>query len=79
MLARSPEIPGADAQGDLAEFEVVQELVPFFGAEIPVFFAGTQGAAAGDEGPVVGDDVLGVDRLWRTQISELSECLSIWA
>jgi hypothetical protein len=41
---------------------VVQELVPFFGSEVAVFFAGAQGAAAGDEGPVVGDDVFGVGR-----------------
>ena len=62
MNARSPEVPGADPEGDLAELEVVQELVPFFGAEVAVLFAGAQGAAAGDEGPVVGDDVFGVDR-----------------
>ena len=62
MSTWGAEVPGADAEGDLAEFEVVQELVPFFGGEVAVFFAGAQGATAGDEGPVVGDDVFGVDR-----------------
>jgi len=62
MRARGPEVPGADAQSDLAELEVVQEEVPLFGREVAVLFAGSQGAAAGDEGPVVGDDVLGVYR-----------------
>jgi len=62
MSAQGAEVPGADPECHLAELEMVQELVPLFGCEIPVLFAGTQGAAAGDEGPVVGDDVFGVDR-----------------
>src|SRR5271169_2249761 len=62
MGARSAEVPGADAQGDLAELEVVQELVPLAGGEVTVFFAGAESASPGDEGPVVGHDVLGVDR-----------------
>jgi hypothetical protein len=60
--ARSAEVAGAHAQLDLAELEVAQELVPLGRAEVSVFFAGAQGAAAGDERPVAGDDVLGVDR-----------------
>src|SRR6266704_2747267 len=62
MRARGAEVPGADAQGDLAELEVVQELVPLSRGEVTVFFAGAKGASPGDEGPVVGDDVLGVER-----------------
>ena len=31
MNTRGAEVPGADSKGDLPEFEVVQELVPFFG------------------------------------------------
>jgi hypothetical protein len=54
-----------------------QEFFPFGGGEFTVFFAGPGRAAAGDERPVVGDDVLGVDRLWRNQISQLSECLGV--
>jgi hypothetical protein len=49
MDARSPEVPGADSQGDLAELEVVQELIPLFGGEITVLFTGANGAPAGDE------------------------------
>jgi len=41
---------------------MVKELVPFAGREVTVFLARAKGAAPGDEGPVVGDDVLGVDR-----------------
>ena len=62
MNAWGAEVPGADPKSDLPELEVVQELVPFVGGEVAVLFAGAQGASAGDEGPVVGDDVLGVDR-----------------
>ena len=62
MGAPSAEVPRADAQGDLAELEVVQELIPLVRREVTVFFAGAEGAPAGDEGPVVGHDVLGVDR-----------------
>ena len=50
-----------------------QELVPFANGEITVFFAGPLGPPAGDERPVVGDHVFGVDRYWRTQVLELSE------
>src|SRR5216683_7529886 len=55
-------VTAADAEGDLAQLEVRQELVPFGNGELPVFFAGPFGPAAGDERPVVGDHVLGVDR-----------------
>ena len=47
MNARGTEVPGADPESNLAELEVVQELVPFVGGEVAVFFAGTQGAAGG--------------------------------
>lgn len=58
----SAKVPGADPESDLSELEVVQELVPFFRGEVAVLFAGTQSAPAGDEGPMVGDDVFRVDR-----------------
>src|SRR5262245_19099998 len=76
MDARGAVVAGADAEGDLAQFEVAEELVPFFRGEVAVLLAGALRAAAGDEGSVVGDDVLGVDRLWRRRISQLSEWLS---
>ena len=60
MRAWRAEVPGAHSQGDLAELEVVEELVPLAGREVTVLFAGAQRGAAGDEGPVVYD-VLGVD------------------
>lgn len=53
VRAGAPEVAGAHAEGDLAEFEVVQELVPFGGGEIAVFFPGSHRPAAGDEGAVV--------------------------
>jgi hypothetical protein len=61
MNTWSAKVPGADPESDLSELEVVQELVPLFRGEIAVLFAGTQGAPSGDEGPVVGDDVFGID------------------
>jgi hypothetical protein len=61
MGARRAEVARAYAQSDLAKLEVVEELVPFFGGEVAVLLSGAQGAAPGDEGPVMGDDVLGVD------------------
>jgi hypothetical protein len=39
-----------------------EEFVPFSEGEVTVFLAGPLGPAAGDEGPVVGDHVFGVDR-----------------
>jgi hypothetical protein len=42
MLARGPVVTGADAESDLAELKMPEELLPFLGAEIPVFFAGSQ-------------------------------------
>src|SRR5262249_35890738 len=62
MSARGSEVPGTDPERDLAELEMMQELVPLFGCEVAVFFSGSLSAAAGDEGPVVGYDVLGVYR-----------------
>jgi hypothetical protein len=62
MRAWGPEVAAAGPQGDLAQLEVREELVPFGGGEITVLFAGPLGAAAGDERPVMGDHVFGVDR-----------------
>jgi hypothetical protein len=53
-------VPAADPEGDFAQLEVGQELIPLGGGELTVFLAGPLGAAPGDERPVVGDDVLGV-------------------
>jgi hypothetical protein len=55
-------VTAAHSESDLAQLEVGQEFVPFGGAELTVFFAGPPGPAAGDERPVVGDHVFGVDR-----------------
>jgi hypothetical protein len=41
---------------------VGEEFFPLASGEVPVFLAGASGAAAGDERPVAGDDVVGVDR-----------------
>ena len=56
------EVAAAGLQGDFPQLEVGEELVPFGGGEVTVFFAGPLGAAAGDERPRVGDDAFGVDR-----------------
>src|SRR5690349_8562226 len=53
----------AGAEGDLAAFEVAKELLPFLVGGYPVFFAGSQRAAPGDEGAVTVDDLFGVDGL----------------
>ena len=55
-------VAAADPERDLAQLEVGQEFVPFCSGELTVFFAGPLGPAAGDERPVVGDHVFGVDR-----------------
>ncbi len=44
-------------------FEMPKELVPFGVGGSAVFLAGPQGAAAGKEGAVAGDDLCGVDGL----------------
>lgn len=62
MLARGRVVTAAGPQGDLAEFEVGQELVPLGGGELAVLLTGPLGSAARDEGPVMGDHVLRVDR-----------------
>jgi hypothetical protein len=54
---------GADADGQLAFFEVGEELVPFLIGRCPVFLAGAGLPAAGDEGAVSFDGFGGVDRL----------------
>jgi hypothetical protein len=68
-------VTAADAERDFPELEMGQKLVPFANGEVTVFFAGPLGPAAGDERPMVGNYVFGIDRLWRSGISELSECL----
>jgi hypothetical protein len=65
----------AVADGDLAAFEVPDELGPFLIGRDPVFLAGAQRTPAGDECPVAVDHLFGVDGLWRRQILQLSECL----
>jgi hypothetical protein len=51
------------ADGQLAAFVVAEELCPFFVGGDAVFIGGAQGAAAGQERQVVGDDFLGVGGL----------------
>ena len=67
----------AVADGDLAAFEVADELGPFGVGGGAVFLGGAQRAPAGDEGAVAVDHLVGVDGLWRRQILQLSECLSL--
>ena len=62
MLARGSVVAAASSEGNLPQFEVGEELVPFGGGEFAVFLPGPLGAASGDEGPVVRDYILGVDR-----------------
>jgi hypothetical protein len=62
MRARGAEITAADAEGDLPQLEVGQELLPLRCGELAVFLAGPLSPAPGDECPMVGDYVLGVDR-----------------
>src|SRR6476660_8361082 len=77
MRTWGSEVAAAAAKGDLPQLEVGQEFVPFLGAEVAVFLARPLGSAAGDEGPMMRDHVFGVDRLWWSQIFELSEWLSL--
>ncbi|MFF3674648.1 hypothetical protein ACFYYS_11750 [Streptomyces sp. NPDC002120] len=60
--ARGAEVACAEAQGDLPQLEVGQEVLPFLRGGLAVLLTGPQRPAAGDEGPVVVDDVLGMDR-----------------
>jgi hypothetical protein len=62
MRTWGSEVSAAAAQGDLPQLEMGQEFVPFLGAEVAVFLARPFGPAAGDEGPMMGDHVFGVDR-----------------
>jgi len=66
--------PPAFAERDVPSLEVAEELLPLLVGGSTVFRAGAEATAgAGDEGPVAVDHFLGVDGLWRSQISELSE------
>ena len=53
----------AGAQGELAAFEVAEEFLPFLLGRHPVFLAGAQRSAAGDERAVPVDHLVGVDGL----------------
>lgn len=55
---RGAVVAGADPEGDLAELEMAEELLPFFRGEAAVLLAGALDSAARDEGPVVGDDIV---------------------
>ena len=62
VRTRGAVVAAAHPEGDLPELEMGQEFVPFARGQVAVFFAGPLGPAAGDECPVVGDHVFGVDR-----------------
>jgi hypothetical protein len=62
--ARGSERAAAGAGGDLAEFEMAEELGPFFVGGGPVFLAGPQGAAPGQECQVGLDRLVGVTALY---------------
>lgn len=53
----------AVAEGDAAPLKMAEELVPFVVGRAPVFFAGTQGAAASNERAVPVDGFLWIDGL----------------
>src|SRR5215471_10812481 len=53
----------AGSGGDLAAFEMAEELLPFLVGGGAVFLAGAQRPAAGEEGPVGLDGLVGVDGL----------------
>lgn len=65
MLVQASGSVGSPAgpEGDPSSLEVAEELLPFHVGLSPVFLAGTGGTAAGDEGAVAVDDLLGIDRL----------------
>ncbi|MFF3459609.1 hypothetical protein ACFYXH_35990 [Streptomyces sp. NPDC002730] len=62
MDAGGAEGSSAGPQGDLAPFEVAEELLPLLVGRHSVLFGGAEGSAAGDEGSVAVDDLLGIDR-----------------
>jgi len=54
----------AVAEGDLAEFEMAEELGPFGVGGGAVLFGRPQSAAAGNEGPMAVDSLFRVDGLY---------------
>ncbi len=62
MRAWGPEVAAAGPQGNFPQLEMREELVPFGSGQITVFFTRPLGPAAGDERPMMGDHVFGVDR-----------------
>src|SRR4051794_4361467 len=61
MDRRGSEGAGAGADGELAAFEVAEEVLPLGVGGSAVLLGGPQGAAAGDEGAVGFDGLGGVD------------------
>jgi hypothetical protein len=59
--ARCGERAAAGAGGDFAAFEVAEELLPFVVGGSAVFLGGPQCPAAGEEGKVGLDGLVGVD------------------
>ena len=69
----------AEAGGDLATLEAPEELLPFLVGGCAVFLTGPQASAAGQEGQVSLDGLLGVDGLWPS-VTLMSRCPAmIWA
>ena len=61
--AACPVGAAAVAEGDLASFEVAEELLPLSLGGRAVFLSRAELAAARQERPVSGDDLLGIDRV----------------
>lgn len=61
--AGGAERAAADPGGDLATFEVAEELLPFLIRGRPVLLAGPHGPASGEESQVGLDGLLGIDGL----------------
>ncbi|OIJ91681.1 hypothetical protein BIV24_15625 [Streptomyces colonosanans] len=62
MSARGSVTAAAGAEFDLAFGEVLVELLPFFRRGVAVLLARAELAAPGEEGAVVAEHVLGIDR-----------------
>ncbi|MBB6347283.1 hypothetical protein FHU36_003828 [Nonomuraea muscovyensis] len=63
MYAWGAEGASAGAGGDLSHLEVSEEFLPFLVGGGAVFVGGAQGAAAGEEGQVGLDDLVGIGGL----------------
>ena len=76
-LTRSSIWSRAAAQFNLPLVEVCLKLHPFLLGDFPVLVVRASAAATSKVSLVMADDILVEHRLWRRQILQLSECLSL--